>query len=806
MRRNNTEQPPRRFRFSPYNLFPSRSNLPSTSSQASAGSSRNARSADTSGMTVSDSDAVTEPVRMSVDSITTQDVQESASESSAAIGGEGGLEGRGEHLAQADGVLDADDTEHDEDDDVVMADAEAGALASESEAIANLRQEILRHRGRRTSRVPRPARMHTGNELLSRIVGRSVINSVAQELERRNTSTTDDHHAENADTLLDSQRESSEGAQEGRGTSAASDSTSTLADDNGADALGSHAEQQPQAPSQNQEEPRPLNYALSAVARVELYFRISSFIQSTLEAEHDEPQESAESAAADVQSEESGNVDSANPEQQPLQETVASSETVSDHNDGQSAAAASAETTSEPNDDQPATASRDLAAGTQFRLFLLPGAIDQALETYEREHNTSPAMQENASEDVTSAAAAASGSASEQSNPDSSDSASGRRGRDREQTTSERRRELLQRSREEKLQRLRNIARAMNDERRNIQFPVMMVGIRLSPELRQQARAASGTLSGSVASDSNGLTSNSSSSSTTSMTVETAREAQDMQTPPATATPTSAPNNNGDGRSRGFIGRVGQMLPSISDIVTSLRRIHNATTPRGFGRAHDHSDSRVAEPSSTAAPLAIDDGDSNDNTNQPGMAVFIMIHYVNLSNPMILPLVTHSLFPELVNDAPGNIAANLRPQASSGNSYDLFLEIANIIGQVTATTVTQDIIDKHLRKYRYEGRIADSGEGEVAVARLIREDGDDEPVDDDAEKDAREVVRLVSADQCPVCLESFEMGDVLRVLTCNHGLHKSCGDSWFTQGSNKCPICRSQAVHSTFSEQKLPSL
>ncbi|PIA13665.1 hypothetical protein COEREDRAFT_25947, partial [Coemansia reversa NRRL 1564] len=49
---------------------------------------------------------------------------------------------------------------------------------------------------------------------------------------------------------------------------------------------------------------------------------------------------------------------------------------------------------------------------------------------------------------------------------------------------------------------------------------------------------------------------------------------------------------------------------------------------------------------------------------------------------------------------------------------------------------------------------------------------------------------------CPVCLECFEIGDVLRVLTCNHGLHKACGDSWFTQGSNKCPICRSQAVHS----------
>ncbi|KAJ1772366.1 hypothetical protein LPJ54_004632 [Coemansia sp. RSA 1824] len=150
---------------------------------------------------------------------------------------------------------------------------------------------------------------------------------------------------------------------------------------------------------------------------------------------------------------------------------------------------------------------------------------------------------------------------------------------------------------------------------------------------------------------------------------------------------------------------------------------------------------------------------------------------MNLGNPMILPLVTNALFPELAGDSTGSSTASLRsaPVPSSGNNYDLYLEIANIIGQVTATTISQDIVDKKLRTFVYEGGV---------VARLL---------------DEETRVQLVSAERCPVCLEAFEVGDMLRVLTCCHGLHKACGDAWFTQGANKCPVCRAEAVHSSMS-------
>ncbi|KAJ2160835.1 hypothetical protein GGF46_001965 [Coemansia sp. RSA 552] len=437
----------------------------------------------------------------------------------------------------------------------------------------------------------------------------------------------------------------------------------------------------------------------------------------------------------------------------------------------------------------------DMMAGTNFRMFLLPGAIEQALETYEREHGAAAAAAAavhdgGSSEDGREAAAAAAAAAAEPASVPAA--VSGGVGQHpRELNEDERRRAERQRTREEKLQQLRNITEAMRDGRRNVQFPVMMLGVRMNPMLHQQTRAvieaqdssAIGSAGGSAAGNPGG-SSSSSSSSTSSMAVW---ESQDSQAPaPAgeeqtVESPTESPTDEGmqqeqqqqDGR--GFLSRMSDVLPNILDLVSSLRRVHDAAAATAPPALPDSQSGGLAEGSGQAS------ADSDDSsTSQPGMAVFIMIHFMNLGNPVILPLVTHTLFPELISDSVSstpadavNMRAGVSPpssSSSSGANYDLFLEITNIIGQVTATTVTQDIVDKKLADYRFAGS---------SVARLVGGGGE---------------IQLVSGEQCPVCLEEFAEGDLLRVLRCHHGLHKVCGDSWFTQGANKCPICRSEAV------------
>lgn len=47
--------------------------------------------------------------------------------------------------------------------------------------------------------------------------------------------------------------------------------------------------------------------------------------------------------------------------------------------------------------------------------------------------------------------------------------------------------------------------------------------------------------------------------------------------------------------------------------------------------------------------------------------------------------------------------------------------------------------------------------------------------------------------ECPICLESFEIGEDVRVLSCKHCFHQCCIDSWL-KTMLKCPICRNSVT------------
>ena len=43
---------------------------------------------------------------------------------------------------------------------------------------------------------------------------------------------------------------------------------------------------------------------------------------------------------------------------------------------------------------------------------------------------------------------------------------------------------------------------------------------------------------------------------------------------------------------------------------------------------------------------------------------------------------------------------------------------------------------------------------------------------------------------CCICLDDYAVGDLLRILPCNHAYHKKCIDPWLLKNKRVCPQCR----------------
>lgn len=53
--------------------------------------------------------------------------------------------------------------------------------------------------------------------------------------------------------------------------------------------------------------------------------------------------------------------------------------------------------------------------------------------------------------------------------------------------------------------------------------------------------------------------------------------------------------------------------------------------------------------------------------------------------------------------------------------------------------------------------------------------------------------------ECPICLDTFQINEDVRVLSCKHCFHKNCIDSWL-RSMLKCPICRNSVTRLADSE------
>ena len=52
----------------------------------------------------------------------------------------------------------------------------------------------------------------------------------------------------------------------------------------------------------------------------------------------------------------------------------------------------------------------------------------------------------------------------------------------------------------------------------------------------------------------------------------------------------------------------------------------------------------------------------------------------------------------------------------------------------------------------------------------------------------------MSADQCPICLDSLDVKEIMQTKVCSHKFHKDCLVEWLQKGHEECPMCRTRGI------------
>ncbi|KAJ2402090.1 hypothetical protein GGI23_000958 [Coemansia sp. RSA 2559] len=663
-----------------------------------------------------------------------------------------------------------------------------------------------------------------GDVLLARIIGRSIVDAVARELEERGTALAAIHSAQGMEAF--------------QGTGNAANSTNFFSAPSPAPASNDSAgaadpAQQQQVDAQGSVIPA---YSMRFSGRVALYRDVARFILSIIVSElGSAPNSNTANSGDRVQP----NFESSIPlhiqtGSMATSTTNPSSGSIGNRPSGNAAqentlptSDTSSETTQQSTQQTTQQSSQqhveELMRHTRmhYRMFLLPDAIDQTLEHYERyrrdrEQSTRAPTSSGDSANANDGAGINNGQADnapiieslnsvidrigsetrQASDPTSSGQAEATTSSNPASATQPSRTELLrimrQREREAKLRRLRSMVQAMSDERRYLPVPVVILGMHMSGELHQAIRTEFSVRGRDTASraEAGGSTSSTSASGTSSTDNAHANVAS------ASATGHEDSGGEIDGEEHGIRGifsairtGVGRILPIIVDGLAAWRHGRSDLGTTAPGNAEGGGlDNGASDPSVESLAEALAAANNNANNNAPMMSAYLTIQYTQLGNPLLLHIIASTLLSDMLGETDAS-----QNSSASGNDYEILTELSNIIGQVISNTVSQDLINKKLAKYRYEGIVGgeteDGEQNTDAIARLIE--------DEKAEKDGKHpsTVKLLSSHRCPVCLDDFKVGETLRVLGCRHALHLLCGDSWFTQGSNMCPVCRAEAVN-----------
>ncbi|KAJ2726913.1 hypothetical protein GGI07_000241 [Coemansia sp. Benny D115] len=576
---------------------------------------------------------------------------------------------------------------------------------------------------------------HAGNVLLARVVGRSVTMTIFSELERRNVEYRSSVQA-------------------------------------GGDP------------------PSILDFQINASGAMALHESVSNFILSVLEQQQRRQQSNRSAAMATAATTQDMDVSAGQSSGRGTEARDAATSAVPE-----SAPAAATNATAAAAALAAVATAADMAsisAGMASRTFFLPGSIEFVLNRYARDHGND-IIDTNETQANTEEPPATASAAAQQAGPATTAAPT--------PSADDIRRAAMRREQERMLRLLRVIADASRDDRSTLVVPLVSIRLRVDQSLirtfgfddavegtneaQQSAQEQSVDTDDMDTSDVHGSDASSSS----------ATRAAEQHTLFASAL-------------LGLLDGLGGVVPIISNRFGARRASSrpgagntsgdvqaaennsnnnsndgnsNSNIGSGSGSSGGGNQQTEREPASntSAAPATPPGG----NSVSPALAVFVTINYIRLGHPLLLPSVTYHMFPELFEDsndenesATGNDGGN---GIFSGNNYDLLMELSRIVGSVKPQTATQEMVDAKLKKYRFKGVPEDSVDGRSVAISIGEEE---------------QQVYLVSAERCPVCLEDFAVDEELRVLECHHGLHTQCGDLWFTQGSNKCPICRTEAI------------
>ena len=190
-------------------------------------------------------------------------------------------------------------------------------------------------------------------------------------------------------------------------------------------------------------------------------------------------------------------------------------------------------------------------------------------------------------------------------------------------------------------------------------------------------------------------------------------------------------------------------------------------------------------PLSMAIPIFINLGGSGLMNSSAGtIAVTILAIAAHACMAMAAYGVLREFLAGTANDFPGN----RRGRMPRSRKYTV-ADIADLVRKVPVEEYVseQDLRDGECSISRMKRILTHRGASEAADKCLEREDL------------VNEILRVRKYEnECTICSEDYEEGDVLRVLPCQHEYHLHCFDRWmYTFATNarsnaepSCPLCK----------------